>query len=189
MQKEKIFTVLKYVGAFLLCTILLTFVIWLLEVFDQDKLELTKCFLFEAGRIKETFDYQSYLQGYCQYSQICACVVTSEWILFFYIWALPIFVFYEVLRRKIVPPQYRYLCVFGEIAIWSILWYFNQDNIPYKWFAIGHTYRFMAPMTIILLVLHSLPAKVFRIVSMIIGIIYGLYYGTVALMMIPNFFS
>ena len=188
VQKDKIYTALKYIGNFLLCTVCFGFVMLLISEFDQDKQELTKCFLFESGRITKTFDYPSYLQGYCYYPRICACAVTAEWILFFYIWALPIFVFYEVFRRKIITAQYTYLFVFGEISFWAIICFFSQDNIPYIWFSIDNTYKFIAPMAIIMLALHSLPPKVLKVLSIIIGIIYGLYWGFCIIMIIPNFF-
>ncbi len=186
VRQEKILAILKYIGCFLLCNVLLGLVMLLIATLDQEKLELTECFLFEAGRIKETFDYQGYLQGYCYYPRICACVATSEWILFFYIWSLPIFVFYEVFRRKIIPIQYAYLFVLGEIAFWSMLCFFSQDNIPYKWFAVDNTYKFAAPLAIILLTLHSLPPKVLRVLSIIIGIIYGLYVGFWGVIILSN---
>ena len=188
MQKAKIYTALKYLGAFLLCTVLLALVMCLIFVFDREKLELVECFLFESGHIKEIFEYQSYLQGHCTYPQICACSVTSEWILFFYILALPILVFYEFIKRKIVPQQYQYLCVFGEIIIWSIICYFAQDHIPHKWFAVDNTYKFMSSMAIIVLMLHSLPSKVLKALSVVIGIIYGLYFGFIVAMILPNLF-
>ena len=188
IAKEKIYTILKYFGCFLLCNILLWAVVWLIKILDQERLELVDCFSFEYGRITEIFDYQSYLQHHCVSPQICACAVNAEWILFFYIWALPIFVFYEVFRRKIIPQQYQYLCVLGEIAFWSVICFFYQDSAPFLWFPLGNTYKIIAPMAIIMLALHSLPPKVLKVLSIIIGTIYGLYFGFCIAMIIPNFF-
>lgn len=188
-HKEKISVILKYLGAFLFCNILLCFVMWLITELDKEKLELIDCFVFENRKIKEIFDYQSYLQGHCSYSQMCACAITSEWILMFYIWALPIFVLHEFIKRKIVSETYRYLCAFGEIAFWLIVWFLKQDNAPYLWFTLKNTYEFIAPMAIILLSLNALPLKVLKILAIIIGAIYGVYWGFLIVMIIPNFFG
>lgn len=188
VAKNRIYTALKYTGGFLVCNILLWAVIWLIAELDQDKLELIDCFAFEYGYITKTLDYQSYLQGACTYPQICTCAVNANWILFFYIWSLPIFVFYEVFRRKIIPTQYAYLFVFGEIAFGLVICFFCQDSAPFLWFPIGNTYQIIAPMAIIMLTLHSLPPKVLKVFSIIIGTIYGLYYGFCIAITIPNFF-
>ncbi|MBR3661862.1 MAG: hypothetical protein IKN67_01115 [Alphaproteobacteria bacterium] len=188
IAKDRIYTTFKYLGCFLVCNILLWAVIWLITELDQDKLELVDCFAFEYGYITKTFDYQSYLQGACTYPQICTCAVNAEWILFFYIWSLPIFVFYEFFRRKIIPQQYQYLCVLGEIAFGAVICFLCQDNAPFLWFPLGNTYKIIAPMAIIMLALHSLPPKVLKVLSIIIGTIYGLYFGFCIAMIIPNFF-
>ena len=188
VTKDRIYMTFKYLGCFLVCNILLWAMIWLIAELDQDKLELIDCFAFEYGYITKTFDYQSYLQGACTYPQICTCAVNAKWILFFYIWALPIFVFYEVFRRKIIPQQYQYLCVLGEIAFGAVICFLCQDSAPFLWFPLGNTYKIIAPMAIIMLALHSLPPKVLKVLSIIIGTIYGLYFGFYIAMIIPNFF-
>lgn len=187
IAKQKIFTALKYIGYFALCNVLLWLITLLIAELDQDKLELINCYAFEYGRITETFDYQSYLQGHCIYPKICTCALTSAWIIFFYILALPIFVFNEVFRRKIIPYQYAYLFVLGEIAFWSMLCFISQDSAPVLWFPLDNTYKIITPMSIIMLTLHSLPPKVLRALSIIIGTIYGIYCCTMMLMMLPNF--
>lgn len=129
VTKDRIYMTFKYLGCFLVCNILLWAVILLIAELDQDKLELIDCFAFEYGYITKTHSYQSYLQGVCTYPQICTCAVNAEWILFFYILALPIFVFYEVFRRKIIPQQYQYLCVLGEIAFGAVICFLCQGNV------------------------------------------------------------
>lgn len=161
--------VLKYIGVFLIFTILLHLVMLLIAIFDQDRLELIDCYSFKYGQIIEEFDYQSYLQGHCVINEMCACSETSEWILIFYIYSLPIFVFYEFFRRKIVLAKYSYLCILGEIMVWTLIWYINQHNAPYTWFIIHNVYRFIAPLAIIMLTLYILPSNILKVVSIIIG--------------------
>lgn len=186
--KERIYTTLKYFGCFLICNILLWAVIWLIAELDQDKLELIDCFAFEYRDITKTLSYQSYLQGACTSAQICICTINAKWILLFYTLTLPIFVFYEAFRRKIIPFQYAGLLILGEIAFWSVICFFSQDSAPFLWFTLGNTYKIIAPMAIIMLVLHSLPPKVLKVLSIIIGTVYGFYYGFCIAMIIPCFF-
>lgn len=185
-DKEKIYSILKYLGGFLFCNILLWAVMRVIVELDQDKQELINCFVLEYGYIKETFDYQSYLQGYCAPSQICACTPTSEWIILFYLMSLPIFVVYELLRRKIVLEKYSYLCVLGEIVFWSILCYNSQDDITYKGFLAESTYKVVSPLAIILLILHSLPQKVLKIAAVVVGIVYGIFCTIILISVLLN---
>ena len=119
VTKDRIYMTFKYLGCFLACNILLWAVIWLIAELDQDKLELIDCFAFEYGYITKTHSYQSYLQGACTYPQICTCAVNAKWILFFYIWSLPIFVFYA----KTMHPFYgsRSVILTKSLHRWRLL--------------------------------------------------------------------
>ena len=188
VQSEKIYTVLKYIGGFLLCTVCFCLIGGFWETLGQDHPEdYTDCFKLQNGYIigEASFDAD---HVYCNYPQVCACVLNSSYILAFYLLAPLVIVLYELLRRKIIPKRYRFLCVVGEIITWSSLYYLTL-NSNFDWMIrLEYTCKFMAPLAIITLLLNCLSSKDFKVLSIIVGIVYVLLLGTFVILIIPNFF-
>ena len=189
VQKDKIYTALKYIGGFLLCTVcfLLVCSFWTILGYEHPYY-YTDCFELQNGYIigEVSFDAD---HVYCYYPQVCACVSNNAYIMAFYTLALLVIVLYEMFRRKIISKQYRFWCVFGDIIIWSFLYYMTLNNSFHWTIRLEYTYKFIVPMAIIMLLLNCLSAKDFKVLSIIIGIIYGLLFGTFIVLIIPNFFG
>ena len=179
---------LKYIGSFLLCTVCFCLIFCFWELLAHEHPEYyTDCFELQNGYIsgKVLFDAD---HVYCNYSKICACVTNNAYTIAFYILAPSVIVLYESFRRKIISKRYRFLCVSGDIFVWSLLYYLIL-NSNFNWIIrLEYTCRFMTPMAIIMLLLNCLSSKDFKILSVIIGIIYGLFLGTFIILIIPNFF-
>ena len=175
--KSRIKAILKYVGAFMLFNIGLFLVPGVLDFIIHDENgETENCFIFEAGKMIE----QIISDGKCNYyyPKECVCVAGAFIITIFYIFSLPVFMFYTMLRRKVVAEKYAYLCVLGELVLWSLASFYTSSSAANTHFNLEHTYYFMAPMAIIMLTLYILPPKVLKILTIIISAMFLLYIPT-----------
>lgn len=144
--------------------------------------ETENCFIFEAGKMIE----QIISDGKCNYyyPKECVCVAGAFIITIFYIFSLPVFMFYTMLRRKVVAEKYAYLCVLGELVLWSLASFYTSSSAANTHFNLEHTYYFMAPMAIIMLTLYILPPKVLKILTIIISAMFLLYFSAIAMLFV-----
>ena len=186
--KKRIYTALKYLWCFIFCTICfcLIFCFWNILGYDHFY-DYTDCFELQNGYITREVLFDGN-HVYCNYQQVCACVSNNTYIIAFYILALPVIVIYELFRRKIIYKQYRFFCVLIDIFVWSSFYYLIL-NSNFNWIVrIEYTYKFIAPMAIIMLLLNCLSSKDFKVISTIVGTIYGLLIGIFIVLNISNFF-
>ena len=186
-QKEKIRSALKYVGCFLFCTICYGLIFCFWETLGYNHPEYYEdCFELQNGYIigEASFDADNV---YCKHPQVCACLPNDAYIWVFYILAPLVIVIYETLRRKIIAERYRVLYVLCHIFIWSFLYYLLLDSNFHWTVRLVYICKFMTPMAIIMLLLNSLSAKDFKMLSVIVGIIYGILIGIFLILILPNF--
>lgn len=188
-MSEKKYIFLKYIAEFIFCTILFILIIQIIALLDSQKQEMFNCFLFEGEKIQKTFDYPSYIQGYCPYPQKCACLPDTGFIVLFYILAFPVFIIREWISRKHFLQQYAYFFILGEVLIWGAIYYVTQGNSPSLCVSLQNTWQALYPSAIVMATLHSLSSKILKLISKMTAILYGLFICFWGIVALYNFFN